>query len=244
VGWGRNQSSTPSNYILNFTTGLKFELASGAVFQSWESYNAYTFDPAKPVPSGQGSLAQWIARGGTAGVGHVEEPYASSANVANSDVMFQMMLDGYTWGEAAWAATTQLSYVNTVVGDPLMTWKQLIPGDVDRNGVVDLTDLNLTLPSLSRFGATVKPGGSLWTQGDMNNDGIVDLSDFFIVWRRLGEKAPWWTDAPTSSLAFVAPDAAILTSTTVAPIPEPSSLCLALSGIVAFAMRRRRHCRA
>jgi hypothetical protein len=38
--------------------------------------------------------------------------------------MFKMLLSGYTWAEAAWSSMQQLSYVNTVVGDPLMTWKR------------------------------------------------------------------------------------------------------------------------
>jgi hypothetical protein len=55
--------------------GVQFQLANGAVFVSWESFNASTFLPNATVF--QGLVAQWIARGGTAGVGHVAEPGAT-----------------------------------------------------------------------------------------------------------------------------------------------------------------------
>ena len=122
VSHGTNQASTPANYILS---GLNITPANGAVFETWESYNAYTFDPTSTQHSNQGKVAQWLQIGGTAGVGNVDEPGASSSTVTNEDQMFKMLLAGYTFAEAAWSATTQLSYVNTVVGDPLMTWSRL-----------------------------------------------------------------------------------------------------------------------
>jgi uncharacterized protein (TIGR03790 family) len=118
---GVHQASTPANYITN---GLNITLANGAVFNSWESYNAYSFTPGGYTGS-QGQVAQWLAIGGTAGVGNVQEPGASPSSVANEDQMFQMLLSGKTWAEAAWSSLPQLGYVNTVVGDPLMTWKKL-----------------------------------------------------------------------------------------------------------------------
>ena len=85
---GVHQASTPPNYI---TSGLNITLANGAVFNSWESYNASSFTPG--VYSGsQGQLAQWIAKGGAAAVGNVAEPGASPSNVANEDHLFQMLL--------------------------------------------------------------------------------------------------------------------------------------------------------
>jgi uncharacterized protein (TIGR03790 family) len=108
---------------------LDFRLASGAVFHTHESYNAYSFQPGANL-GGQGLVAQWLAIGGTAGVGHVAEPLSGATNVANEDQMFKMLLAGYTWGEAAWSSIQQLSYVNTVVGDPLMTWKRPAAGAV------------------------------------------------------------------------------------------------------------------
>ena len=99
-------------------------LADGAVFQSWESYNAYSFNTSNPHGN-QGQVAQWLQVGGTVAVGHVEEPTASASTVNNEDKMVRMLLAGYTFAEAAWSGNAQLSFVNTVVGDPLMTWHQM-----------------------------------------------------------------------------------------------------------------------
>jgi uncharacterized protein (TIGR03790 family) len=118
---GVHQASTPSNYIVG---GISAALANGAVFNSWESYNAYSFKVGG-YTGNQGQLAQWIAKGGTAAVGNVQEPGASPSRVANEDQLFKMLLSGMTWAEAGWSSFRQLGYVNTVVGDPLMTWVRL-----------------------------------------------------------------------------------------------------------------------
>jgi len=115
---GSHQASTPTNLL---TGGLSVTLANGAVFNSWDSYNAYSFTPGG-YSGTQPQVAQWLAMGGTVGVGNVAEPGASQASMCNEDQLFKMLLSGRTWAEAAWSSFTQLSYVNTVVGDPLMTW--------------------------------------------------------------------------------------------------------------------------
>lgn len=138
---GVHQASTPANYLL---TGLTAALANGAVFESWESFNAYSFDPNSTVHINQGQVGQWLQIGGTAAVGHVEEPTASSSTVTNEDQMFRMLLAGYTFAESAWSANKQLSFVNTVVGDPLMTWQRLTSGS-NELAAVKIT----TLPTAS-----------------------------------------------------------------------------------------------
>jgi hypothetical protein len=105
---------------------LDFTLANGAVFFTHESDNASTF--RSPEGQKQGLAAEWIALGGTVGVGNVWEPESGRTTEANEDQIFKMLLDGYTWGEAAWSSMKELSYVNTVVGDPLMTWKRPAAG--------------------------------------------------------------------------------------------------------------------
>src|SRR6266568_2952150 len=121
------------------TQQLHFDLANGAIFHTWESYNGVTFDPTRTT--GQGLVAQWIQSGGTAGIAHVEEPSASIYTVTNEDRLFDMMLQGYTFAEAAWNATPQLSYVNTVVGDPLMVWRRPLVGDANLDGTVSIGDI-------------------------------------------------------------------------------------------------------
>jgi uncharacterized protein (TIGR03790 family) len=115
--YGTNEGLMPG-YI---TDQLNFPIAKGGIFESWESYNAYSFTPGV-TKNGQGLLADWIAKGGAAAVGNVQEPGGWLWAYTNEDTMFQMMLEGYTWAEAAWGATPRLDFVNTVIGDPLMTW--------------------------------------------------------------------------------------------------------------------------
>ncbi|MGD9721386.1 MAG: TIGR03790 family protein [Pirellulales bacterium] len=149
---GMHQASTPANYL---TSSLTAELADGAVFQSWESYNAYSF--AGPVGfTNQGQLAQWLQVGGTAGVGHVEEPSATRLSVTNEDRMFRMLLLGYTFAEAAWSGNYQLSFVNTLAGDPLMQWKPLVEGQNSLEAV-KISTLP-TAGTLTLDGATVTAG--------------------------------------------------------------------------------------
>jgi uncharacterized protein (TIGR03790 family) len=150
------------------TEQLRFHLANGAIFHTWESYNGYTFDPTKGT--GQGTVAGWIRAGGTAGIAHVEEPGASPYSVTNEDRLFEMMLDGYSFVEAAWNATPQLSFVNTVVGDPLMVWKQPLRGDANLDGVVSVADI---IDLSQNMNAT----DAVWRQGDFNGDGTVTISD-------------------------------------------------------------------
>ncbi len=55
-----------------------------------------------------------------------------------------------------------------------------IPGDLNGDGVVNFTDLNLVL---SNFGSSGTPG---MTAGDANGDGVVDFSDLNIVLSNFG----------------------------------------------------------
>lgn len=228
---GANQASTPSNYI---SSGLNITLVNGAVFNSWESYNAASFT-AGGNHGNQGLIGDWLAKGGTAGAGNVAEPGANISSVANEDQLFSMLLQGKTWAEAAWSSLRQLSYVNTVVGDPLMTWHPLLAGDVNMDGCVDISDLNILA---ANWGKSLTSGGS-WSVGDLNGDGFVDMSDLVIV------SADW---GQVSSGAFGLANTAGLNvsdlSTYVASsIPEPSSFVLTVIGIgslVGCRWRKRR----
>jgi uncharacterized protein (TIGR03790 family) len=173
----------PADYIPSETA---FTLGAGAVFETHESYNAYSFQPAGNT-MGQGQVAQWLAVGGTVGVGNVQEPGAGISYEANEDKIVKMLLDGKTWAEAAWSSIRQLSYVNTVVGDPLMTWKQILPADVNEDGVVDSADLDIISANWSKTGAA---GGAFWTSGDLNADGVVESADFGIFFSNWGKIEP------------------------------------------------------
>ncbi len=209
VSHGVHGTGLNPGYIQN---QLNFTLANGAVFDTYESYNAYSFQPGGSV-DGQGLVADWLAIGGTAGVGNVQEPYDGTEDVANEDQMFKMLLSGYTWGEAAWSSFQQLKYVNTVVGDPLMVWHPAIPGDATLDGVVDANDMTIVLSNYGMSNAS-------WEQGDFTGSGTVDINDFTLVMCSFGRSA--------SSAA--GPQAA----------PEPSALILLASAIgLLFCARRR-----
>lgn len=183
---------------------LNFTLANGAVFDTHESYNAITF--RLPENQSQGLVAEWLAIGGTAGIGHVQEPLSGTPYEANEDQMFRMLLDGRTWGEAAWSSLQQLSYVNTVIGDPLMVWRQVLSGDANCDGTVNTTDLTRLLNNYGKTGKT-------WTDGDFNADGTVNQSDLTILLNNYNK---------TNRAATVAVGGGALQMA----VPEPSSIAM------------------
>jgi len=203
----------PQGYILDRDNGLQFATAPGAIFDTWESFNAYSFEEGGNR-LGQGLIAEWIHRGGTAGVGTVEEPGASGIGVTDEARLFDLMLNGYTWAEAAWNATVQLSYVNTVVGDPLMRWsEQLAPADANGDGEVDTDDLDLVL---SNWGRSTWAGDAL--HGDLSGDGWVGMTDLDV-----------FLDGFNSGLI----------EQSSRYIPEPCSLGLLVLGSVGLVRRKR-----
>lgn len=178
-----------NNYLGEFVDGqfqageIQFELANGAVFHTHESFNAQSFDGQNTQD--QGLVADWLERGGTAGLGHVAEPMNGKDNVTNEDMFYQMLLPAsgadaapgesgqLTFVEAAWRATRQLSYMNTVVGDPLMRFRAWLPGDANLDGTVEFNDF-YTLE-----GNWLQPGS--FDDGDFDGDGIVGENDFAIL---------------------------------------------------------------
>ncbi len=161
---------------------VQFDLANGAVFLTHESFNAQSFDPLNT--QNQGLIADWLEVGGTAGLGHVAEPTNGPDNVTNEDLFYEKFLPaggaaaapgmgGWTFVEAAWNATRQVSYVNTVVGDPLMQIQAWLPGDSNLDGAVDFYDF-YTLD-----GNWLQPGDL--DDGDFNGDGMVDGGDFALL---------------------------------------------------------------
>jgi hypothetical protein len=211
----------PRDYLANPANGVNFQLANGAVFASWESYNAKTFSP--DVNVSQGLVAEWIARGGTVGVGHVAEPSASSITVAREDALFDRLLRGMSWVEAAWGANYQLSFVNTVVGDPLMQFQPWLPGDLDMSGDVDDGDLAIMLGKLN-----VTPGHLGFYDGDLTGDASVSDGDLNILLINFHQ-------SPLATIASLGG------GFTAASLPEPTtSTVMGIAVLAALACYRRR----
>jgi uncharacterized protein (TIGR03790 family) len=97
-----------------------FTYAPGAIFNSYESFNGTEFtSPANP--RSQGQVADWFSVGGTLGFGHVNEPFTFA--VANEDVYLpNLLINGFSWAEAAYASLPVISWQNLVLGDPLATF--------------------------------------------------------------------------------------------------------------------------
>lgn len=89
------------------------EFVPGAIAYHLHSTSAFTLRNA-----GQGWVGPFLAKGATASLGCVWEPYLSGTPDIGY-VFARLFLNGMTFGEAAYAGSTMLSWMTTVVGDPL-----------------------------------------------------------------------------------------------------------------------------
>jgi uncharacterized protein (TIGR03790 family) len=89
-----------------------FRFRPGAVAYHIHSWSAGTLRTATSCWAGP-----LVAHGAAATMGCVYEPYLQMT--PNVDVLFEKLFAGASWGEAAWSSQQFLSWVNTVVGDPL-----------------------------------------------------------------------------------------------------------------------------
>ncbi|MEM8782600.1 MAG: hypothetical protein AAGE65_07040 [Planctomycetota bacterium] len=120
VTFGGNHSDADQDgFILTFadaSTG-ESQFIDGAVFTSVESFNAREFG-GLPQFENQGSLAEFLAAGGTFGVGTAFEPFSLGVNEA--DLLLARFLSGeLTFVEAAFASVPFVSGNTIVLGDPL-----------------------------------------------------------------------------------------------------------------------------
>lgn len=89
-----------------------FHFVPGAVAVHLHSFSAQTVRNPNVAWA-----APLLARGATATMGNVYEPYLTLT--VNFDVLQDRLMNGFTLAEAAYAATRGLSWMNVVLGDPL-----------------------------------------------------------------------------------------------------------------------------
>lgn len=145
------ESSNPA-YQTYVSDSLLFDYANGSVFNTYESFNAYSISTLRRV--GQGVMTEFSSIGGTSGAGHIWEPYAS--RVSRAHVYFPYYAMGYNQIDAVWQGFSVLAWRNVVVGDPLttiawgkqqlaenLTWSgtNLVTGEIDiTNHIITIED--------------------------------------------------------------------------------------------------------
>ncbi len=116
AGYGLNaagDSPGSTDYI------RELHFAPGAIFNTLESFNGRDFGGAgdrRERPQTQ--VADFIAAGGTFGIGNVWEPFSFSA-ASNAELLDAMLIRGWSFAESAYGSLRALSWQQIVVGDPL-----------------------------------------------------------------------------------------------------------------------------
>lgn len=144
-----NRPRMPATYILDT---LDFDYANGAIFNSWESFNGWSFGATR---NDHGLVSDFIHTGGTGGGGHVYEPFEPGA--FHERIVFPSYAMGYSTVEAMYQGFPYMAWQNIIVGDPLtriydcpntvITTNTMI-GNGDYNcDVIVLPDVTLTISS-------------------------------------------------------------------------------------------------
>lgn len=81
------------------------------------AYHLHSFSAATIRDSTKNWVGPLLARGATTTIGFVDEPYL--AGTLDVGVFLSRFLRGFSFGEAAYAAQSSLSWQTTVIGDPL-----------------------------------------------------------------------------------------------------------------------------
>ncbi|HOJ08956.1 MAG TPA: hypothetical protein PKX68_15485, partial [Ignavibacteriaceae bacterium] len=150
-------------YQTYVSDSLLFDYANGSVFNTFESFNAYSISTLRRI--GQGVMTEFTSIGGTSGAGHVWEPLAYA--VSKPYVYFPYYAMGYGQVDAVWQGFSYLAWRNVVVGDPLttiawgkqsltedLTWSgtNLVTGEIDISDLKTLTVANNSVINLRHQG--------------------------------------------------------------------------------------------
>ncbi len=125
AAWGSNDKSRRERF-------LRMQWLPGAIATEFVSTNARTF--ARPPAnwnlgtwadqrsyyfgSPQSMTADYLLEGASGATGHVDEPFLNQC--PRPEQMLPAYLSGRTFAEAAYLAIPALSWMNVVIGDPLM----------------------------------------------------------------------------------------------------------------------------
>ncbi len=162
--YGTNHSGQPltSPGGLNSRTfwATSYNMPNGTIINSMESYNCRAFGGlGQNAFAPQQQVADYLAAGGTFGVGNCWEPLADS--VPDTRYLARNFVRGeMSWAEAAWSSIPAISWQQMAIGDPLAraartsediaangrigvddlyAW-EAAPTDVNRNGTTDAAD--------------------------------------------------------------------------------------------------------
>lgn len=138
--YGSNHANAPNGagVSANDTYAESFTYHPGAIFNTIESYNARAFGTLG-TRFNQEQISDFIAAGGTFGIGHCWEPFALTVT-DSYPLVRNFILGRMTWAEAAYAAIPALSWHYIVVGDPLARAFRTCE-DIDGNGRLDIEDI-------------------------------------------------------------------------------------------------------
>jgi len=153
-----------------------FNFAQGAIFNTYESYNGRALNRLDTLFN-QEQVADFIAAGGTFGIGQVWEPFSFS--LPDNEYLFvNFLVNGLTWAESAYSAIPALSWMQIVVGDPLARVERVVdqPADFDGDGDVDQSDFGIFQGCLS--GPWIPQTDPPCTNTDLDGDGDVDQTDY------------------------------------------------------------------
>lgn len=160
-----------------------FDFPPGAIFNTYESDNGRALNGLGSV-FGLEQVADFLAAGGTFAVGNVYEPFTFT--IADNEFLFvNFLVNGLTWGEAAYTSIPALSWQQIVVGDPLakpviLDDPGLPKGDMNGDGVVngldiaEFTDVVVNGPANYYL---IHPTLDPIARGDMTDDRAVSLAD-------------------------------------------------------------------
>lgn len=174
ASYGANHAGVPAAAATTYAGS--FTYAPGAVFNTIESYNGRAFGGLGTGPVAQEQLSDFLAAGGTFGIGNVQEPFSISVG-DNLAIVRNFFLGNMSWGEAAYTALPVISWQQIVVGDPLARIRRT-KEDINADGINSIEDL---------YRWYEQPASRV----DLNRSGAADNTDALLLAASLrsGEQA-------------------------------------------------------